>query len=123
MVLRGGADLQDFVDTLLDLYLVDPSSCIVERSAGHFKAAAWSWYNRIRTHEQYSRSLKHASINVNAKKVKYRLVVAIHFAVQESNIVVARNRLAALKTPETSWVAYRGDGTVMAPSMPFIFVS
>lgn len=115
---------QDYVDTLLDVYLVDPTSRIVERSAGHFKAAARSWYNRMRTHEEFTRNLKHTSTNFDAKKVRYRLAVAVHFAIQESNIVVANNRLSRVKVSDSdSNSTFRGDGTIMAPSMVSIFVS
>lgn len=103
---------------------MDDDSRIVERPAGHFKSAARSWYNRMRTHEEFTRNLKHMTTSNDAKKVKYRLVIAIAFAIQDSNIVVANNRLSRVKVgSDMSTAVSRGDGTIMAPTLPVIFVS
>lgn len=85
---------------------------------------ARSWYNRFRSEDAKVRGLKHSSTNVAAQKVKYQLLVAIHVAILESNIVVANNRLSHVKPPEPPRpVASRGDGTIMAPSLHYMFVS
>lgn len=115
---------QDFVDQLLHVYLVEPTTRIVERPAEHFKAGVKTWYNRMRHKEQRDHGYKAAPTRNNAKRVKYRVVVAIQFAIQESNIFVVNNRLAHLKPLEsTTKSSSRGDGSVMAPSLDFIFVS
>ena len=107
------------------MYLVEPTSRLTERRADHFKAGVKTWYNRYRQAEQARRQFKWgASTNNDALKVRYILAVAIHITILESNIMVINNRIAHLKPVSRHSVpAARGDGTIMAPSLPRIFVS
>lgn len=110
------------MNRLLDAYLLDARSRLTLQPADHFKSGARHWYNLMRNHESTSRRLKHATTSNTAKKVAYRLAVAVQYAIQESNVFVVNNRLAHVKPLEAGRSsASRGDGTIMAPSLRAIF--
>lgn len=112
------------MNRLLDVYLVDPKTRLVHQRADHFKAGARMWYNKMRAEEESNCGLQHATTNNAAKKVKVRVALAILYTIQDSNITVVNNRLSHIKKDGSSAVSnYRGDGSVMAPSVTSIYVS
>lgn len=110
------------MNRILDAYLLDGRSRLTLQPADHFKAGARHWYNLLRGRESRTKQFKHATTSNTAKKVAYRLAVAVQIAITESNVFVVNNRLAHVKPLEPGRSsAARGDGTIMAPSLRAIF--
>jgi hypothetical protein len=114
---------EEAVSHILDLYLVDGRSRITNLPAGHFKAGARQWYNRIRAEEDVRRELVNGmTTNNRAKKLPIRLALAIMFTIQDSNITLMDNRLQHLKKRTVPPSEIRGDGGTMAPTLDVIFM-
>lgn len=110
------------MNRLLDAYLLDGRSRLTLQPADHFKSGARHWYNLLRGRESTEKHFKHATTSNTAKKVAYRLAVAVQLSIMESNVFVVNNRLAHVKPLEPGRSsAARGDGTIMAPSLRSIF--
>lgn len=111
-----------FVDFLLEIYLVNQATRIIHHDGRHFMAGARSWYNKMRAEEESGRQLKGMTTSNRAKKVPIRVALAILYTIQDSNITLVNSRLKQIKQGGASASTFRGDGSIMAPSIDALFV-
>ncbi|WOO85715.1 uncharacterized protein LOC62_07G009209 [Vanrija pseudolonga] len=108
-----------YINKLLDIYLVDPRSRLVERPAGHFIPGVRNLYNRFRTEQARTKGYLRVQTSNAPQQVKYHLVSAIRLVILQSNVALVHSQLAHHRTaiPSLGPPLARGDGTVMAPSL------
>ncbi|KAK4684716.1 hypothetical protein P7C73_g5456, partial [Tremellales sp. Uapishka_1] len=102
------------LDRLLDVFLVDPATCITRMPCPHFKAGAKRWYLRIRQKDAEAHGWKNLSISKEARKLPYQVAIAIRITVQENSTQVLKNVLEDSGHIITGGT--RGDGRVPTPT-------